>query len=52
MIRRLPVPAAESSPIPAVLVKLGPLDIGRIADLRPYLDSVPHPRSRRAGGTP
>jgi predicted transposase YbfD/YdcC len=30
-----------------VLVKLGPLDAGRIADLRPYLDSVPDPRSRR-----
>lgn len=41
------MPAAVSSPIPAVLVKLGPLDAGRIADLRPYLDSVPDPRSRR-----
>ncbi|MFV2104947.1 transposase family protein, partial [Micromonospora sp. LOL_024] len=30
-----------------MLVKLGPLDTGRIADLRPYLDSVPDPRSRR-----
>ncbi|MFY1668808.1 ISAs1 family transposase [Plantactinospora sp. WMMB334] len=30
-----------------MLVKLGRLDIGRIADLRPYLDSVPDPRSRR-----
>lgn len=39
--------AAASSPIPAVLVKLGPLDTGRIADLRPYFDSVPDPRSRR-----
>lgn len=41
------MPAAVSSPIPAVLVKLGPLDAGRVADLRPYLDSVPDPRSRR-----
>ena len=41
------MPAAASSPIPAVLVKLGPLDAGRIADLRPYFDSVPDPRSRR-----
>jgi predicted transposase YbfD/YdcC len=41
------VPAAVSSPLPAVLVKLGPLDAGRVADLRPYFDSVPDPRSRR-----
>lgn len=41
------MPAAASSPIPAVLVKLGPLDSGRIADLRPYFDSVPDPRARR-----
>jgi hypothetical protein len=41
------VPAAASSPIPAVLVKLGPLDTDRIADLRPYFDSVPDPRARR-----
>ena len=41
------MPAAVSSPIPAVLVKLGLLDAGRVADLRPYLDSVPDPRSRR-----
>lgn len=41
------MPVAVSSPVPAVLVKLGPLDVGRIADLRPYLDSVPDPRSRR-----
>ncbi|WP_232791379.1 ISAs1 family transposase [Streptomyces capitiformicae] len=30
-----------------MLVKLGPLDTGRIADLRPYFDSVPDPRARR-----
>ncbi|MGC4855764.1 ISAs1 family transposase [Micromonospora sp. DT4] len=30
-----------------MLVKLGPLDAGRIADLRPYFDVVPDPRSRR-----
>ncbi|WP_244320610.1 transposase family protein [Streptomyces melanosporofaciens] len=47
MITRLPVPAAVSSLIPVVLVKLGPLDRDRIADLRPYFDSVRDPRSRR-----
>ncbi len=47
MIMRWPVPAVISSLVPAVLVKLGPLDAGRVADLRPYLDSVPDPRSRR-----
>jgi hypothetical protein len=41
------VPAAASSPIPAVLAKLGPLDPGRVADLRPYFVAVPDPRSRR-----
>ncbi|WP_307783799.1 ISAs1 family transposase [Streptomyces spinoverrucosus] len=41
------MPAAVSSPFPAVLVKLGPLDGGRVADLRPYLDLVPDPRARR-----
>jgi hypothetical protein len=41
------VPAAVSSPIPAVLVKLGPLGADRVADLRPYLDLVPDPRGRR-----
>lgn len=41
------MPAVASSPIPAVLEKLGPLDADRIADLRPYLESVPDPRSRR-----
>lgn len=30
-----------------MLASLGPLDTGRIADLRPYLDSVPDPRSQR-----
>lgn len=30
-----------------MLANLGPLDPQRIADLRPYLDSVPDPRSRR-----
>ncbi|MDA1361202.1 transposase family protein [Glycomyces luteolus] len=30
-----------------MLTRLGPLDADRIADLRPYLDSVPDPRSRR-----
>lgn len=37
------MPAVAASPIPAVLVKLGPLVTDRIADLRPYLDSVPDP---------
>lgn len=41
------MPAAVSSPIPAVLVKLGPLDRGQVADLRPFLDLVPDPRARR-----
>ena len=41
------MPAVASSPIPAVLAKLGPLDADRIADLRPYLESVPDPRARR-----
>ncbi|MFD1313878.1 transposase family protein, partial [Streptomyces kaempferi] len=41
------MPAVASSPVPAVLKKLGPLDADRIADLRPYLESVPDPRSRR-----
>ncbi|MEV5646347.1 transposase family protein [Streptomyces flaveolus] len=44
---RWPVPAAAFSPIPAVLVKLGPLDIGRAAALRLFLDLVPGPRARR-----
>lgn len=47
MIMRWLMPAAVSSPIPAVLVKLGPLDADQVADLRPYFDSVPDPRSRR-----
>src|SRR4051812_13933705 len=47
MITRWPVPAAVSSAIPAVLVKLGPLDAGRVADLHLYFDSVPDPRARR-----
>ncbi|MEU7318918.1 transposase family protein [Streptomyces sp. NPDC007083] len=41
------MPADTSSPIPAVLAKLGPLDADMVADLRPYLDSVPDPRARR-----
>ena len=41
------MPAVVSSPIPAVLAKLGPLDSDWIADLRPYLASIPDPRSRR-----
>ena len=41
------MPARSSSPIPAVLAKLGPLEPDTIADLHPYLDSVPDPRSRR-----
>lgn len=41
------MPAAPSSPIPPVLAKLGPLDPGDLVDLRPYLESVPDPRSRR-----
>lgn len=41
------MPAAISSPVPAVLMRLGPLDAGQVADLRSYLDAVPDPRSRR-----
>lgn len=41
------MPAAVSSPIPPVLVRLGPLDIGQVADLRTFLDLVPDPRARR-----
>jgi hypothetical protein len=41
------VPAAVSSLVSVVLMKLGPLDIGRVCDLRPFLDSVPDRRSRR-----
>ncbi|MDT0443447.1 transposase family protein [Streptomyces johnsoniae] len=44
---RWPVPAAASSPIPSVLVKLGPLDIGEVADLQTFLNLVPDPRARR-----
>ncbi len=39
--------AASSSLIPAVLAKLGRLDPAGVADLRPYLDTVCDPRSRR-----
>ena len=41
------MPACSSSPIPAVLAKLGPLDPDSITDLRPYLDAVADPRSPR-----
>jgi predicted transposase YbfD/YdcC len=41
------VPAAVSSLIPPVLVRLGPLDLGQVADLRTFLDLVPDPRARR-----
>ena len=41
------MPAGPSSPIPAVLANLEPLAPHRVADLCPYLDSVPDPRSRR-----
>lgn len=41
------MPAAVSSRIPAVLLKLGPLDTGQVVDLRPFLDLVPDPRARR-----
>ncbi|MFE7986541.1 ISAs1 family transposase [Streptomyces cellulosae] len=44
---RWPVSAAVSCPILPVLVKLGPLDAGQVADLRPLLDRVPDPRARR-----
>ncbi|WUV84797.1 transposase family protein [Streptomyces sp. NBC_01476] len=41
------VPAATFSRVPAVLVKLGSLDVRRTTGLRPYLDPVPDPRARR-----
>lgn len=41
------MPTAVSSPVPSVLVKLGTLDVGRVADLRPFLDLAPDPRGRR-----
>lgn len=41
------MPAAVSSRIPAVLLKLGPLDTSQVVDLRPFLDLVPDPRARR-----
>ncbi|WP_238426856.1 transposase family protein [Streptomyces adustus] len=44
---RWPVPAAVSSLIPPVLVRLGPLDLGQVAGLRPFLELVPDPRARR-----
>ncbi|WP_434597462.1 ISAs1 family transposase [Streptomyces sp. A5-4] len=36
-----------SSLIPAVLTKLGPLGPDDVTDLRPFLEAVPDPRSRR-----
>ncbi|MFG2794317.1 transposase family protein [Streptomyces sp. NPDC048419] len=44
---RVPVSAAPSSPMPAVLMKLGPLGPDDVTDLRPYLEAVPDARSRR-----
>ncbi|MEU8869128.1 ISAs1 family transposase [Streptomyces umbrinus] len=41
------MPAAVSSLIPSVLVRLGPLDIDQVADLRTFLELVPDPRARR-----
>ncbi|WP_078917749.1 ISAs1 family transposase [Streptomyces sp. NRRL S-813] len=41
------MPAAPSSPIPAALTKLGPLDQQDTGRLRAHLQRVPDPRSRR-----
>jgi DDE family transposase len=41
------VSAVSSSPIPAVLAKLGPLHPDDMSDLRFFLEAVPDPRSRR-----
>jgi len=41
------VPAAPSSPVPAVLAKLGPLHQHDTGRLRAHLQCVPDPRSRR-----
>ncbi len=46
------MPALPSSPIPAVLAKLGPLNTDTITDLRPYLNTVPDPAPHEAAGTP
>ncbi|MEU6819344.1 transposase family protein [Streptomyces atriruber] len=39
--------AAPSSPVPAVLMQLGSLGPDDVTDVRPFLDAVPDPRSRR-----
>lgn len=39
--------AVSSSPIPAALAKLGPLNPDDMSDLRFFLEAVPDPRSRR-----
>ena len=39
--------AYSSSLIPAVLARLGPFEPDSVVDLRPYLESVPDPRSLR-----
>lgn len=39
--------AVSSSPIPAVLAKLGPLHPDGMSDVRLFLEAVPDPRSRR-----
>ena len=41
------MPAAPSSPVPAVLAKLGPLHQHDTGRLRAHLQCVPDPRSRR-----
>lgn len=41
------MPAAVSSLIPPALVRLGPLDLGQVADLQTFLDLVPDPRAKR-----
>ncbi|WP_338674532.1 transposase family protein [Streptomyces sp. SCSIO 30461] len=41
------MPAAASSLIPPALVRLGPLDLGQVADLRPFLELAPGPRARQ-----
>lgn len=39
--------AVSSSPIPAVLAKLGPINLDDMVDLHVFLKAVPDPRSRR-----
>ncbi|MEU5629843.1 MULTISPECIES: hypothetical protein [Streptomyces] len=45
MIKKVPVSAVSSFPIPAVLAKLGPINPDDAADLHVFLEAVPDPLS-------